>query len=197
MLLWGQWRRGHPRAELLSCYLDNQVSARERRRIAEHLAGCAPCREVLADLRRVSQWIKALPAEEPSRPLRIRPVPAHPAPRLALPQWAVPSAVAVGLLLVVVVATDLSLGMQARQGAPLPPPGASATQPGQAPVILAPDIPKEAGQPPPAPVGTAPAPPQVPSRPRPLLHWVALEGVLAGVLLLFLALLPVVRRRTT
>lgn len=162
--------------------------------IEEHLAVCEHCRDVLADLRQITQWMKALPQEEPSRQVRVAPAPLHSPPRLALPQWAVPTAVAAALLLLVLVATDLSLGLQARQTTPLPPPGA-ATQPGQGIAIITPDIPKETGQAPQAPASAAPASPQ-PSPPRPLLHWVAWETGLAGVVVIFLALARWLRRRT-
>lgn len=184
---WGKWRKGHPNIELLSCYLDGQVSPREHQRIESHLAICQRCREVLADLQTVSQWMKALPPEEPSRPVRLEPIPTRPLQPRSLPPWAVSSAVAAALLLVVLVATDLSLGFQTRQGTPLPPPGAAATQPGQTPLILTPDIPKETGQPPAPPV--APAPPLPPTHqavPRPLLAWGIAEGAVAGAILLFL-----------
>lgn len=195
MRLWGWRRERHPRLELLSCYLDNQVSSEERCQIEEHLAICAECREVVNDLRRVSQWMKTLPQEEPSHPVQVAPAPARPTARLALPPWAVPTAVATALLLVVLVATDLSLGLQARQTSPLPPPGAAAVHPGQALPVLTPDIPKEAGQAPQTPASTAPASPQPPT-PRPLLHWAAWELALAGAVALFLAAARLLRRPT-
>ncbi|MCS7207193.1 MAG: zf-HC2 domain-containing protein [Dehalococcoidia bacterium] len=193
MWLWGRRRGAHPSPEMLSCFLDDQVSKGERLRIERHLEVCAECRRMVEDLRQVRQWLQTLPQEQPSSPIRIAPPAPHPAPRLAVPHLLVPSAVAMGLLLMVLVATDLSLGFQARQGTPLPPPAASATQPGQSVLILAPDIPKEAVPPPspsPTPIGEALPKPT----PRPLLAWGLVEGVVTGVLLLMLALARLVRR---
>jgi anti-sigma factor RsiW len=40
--------------ELMTAYLDDALSAEERRRFEEHLAGCAGCRAALAQWRTVS-----------------------------------------------------------------------------------------------------------------------------------------------
>lgn len=39
--------------DLLSDYLDDELDAVTRRRVADHLAGCAACRDVLADLEQI------------------------------------------------------------------------------------------------------------------------------------------------
>jgi hypothetical protein len=191
----GLWpRKTHPDVRLLSCYLDRQVSERERQRVEAHLALCPSCREVLEDLRQVRQALQTLPWEEPSRPIRL--APAQPVrPRPATPQWVAPTAVAAALLLVVLVATDLSLGLQAGQRTPLPPPGAAAVQPGQGVLILTPDIPKETGAPPPLPSPTPTPAPSTPAAVRPLLAWLPVEGALAFITLLLVGVARFLRRR--
>ncbi len=50
----------HPLVEVFSGYLDGQVAPDERRRIEAHLAGCDPCRETLAGLRRTVALVGGL-----------------------------------------------------------------------------------------------------------------------------------------
>lgn len=51
----------HARVELLSAYLDNQVSPAERARLESHLRDCAACRAELASLRQTVAVMRALP----------------------------------------------------------------------------------------------------------------------------------------
>lgn len=54
-------RGSHVDVELLSAYLDAQVTPGERRRIEAHLAECAACRHELAALRQTVTLLQALP----------------------------------------------------------------------------------------------------------------------------------------
>ncbi|MDE3078158.1 MAG: zf-HC2 domain-containing protein, partial [Chloroflexota bacterium] len=49
--------------ELLSPYLDGQVTAGERRQVERHLAACASCREELGSLRQVVALVRQLPQQ--------------------------------------------------------------------------------------------------------------------------------------
>jgi hypothetical protein len=60
-LAFGNPRRRHVDADLLSAYLDAQVTATERRRVAAHLEACAACRSELAGLRQTVTLLHALP----------------------------------------------------------------------------------------------------------------------------------------
>lgn len=50
------------RDELLSSYIDNRLSPKERREMEQHLAACARCREDLHALRQTVELLQALPA---------------------------------------------------------------------------------------------------------------------------------------
>src|SRR3954451_23418036 len=60
---------GHPRA-LLSAYLDGEITPEERSVVEQHLAGCAECRTVLADYRRIGMNVREMPRPAPPRTLR-------------------------------------------------------------------------------------------------------------------------------
>ena len=68
----------HP-GDLLSAYLDGEVSASERAGIDEHLAVCPPCRGELEDLAGARAAVRSLPMLEP--PAGILPEPAEPVVR--------------------------------------------------------------------------------------------------------------------
>ncbi len=54
--------RRHARLrELLSAYIDGEVSASETSRVEEHLAGCQECRDELASLRSTVDLLRRLP----------------------------------------------------------------------------------------------------------------------------------------
>lgn len=65
--------------ELLSSYLDGQVSLPERRTVEEHLAGCAACRAELEELRQLTGLLRRLPQPPPPRSFVIGPQAARPA----------------------------------------------------------------------------------------------------------------------
>lgn len=53
----------------LSEYLDGELGSEERGALEVHLAGCASCRDLLADLGRLVRTARALPAREPEHDL--------------------------------------------------------------------------------------------------------------------------------
>ncbi len=59
--IFGNLRRSHLDAALLSAYLDAQVTPTERQQIEAHLATCPACREELASLRQTVALVHALP----------------------------------------------------------------------------------------------------------------------------------------
>lgn len=70
--------------ELLSCYLDGELSAVERERVASHLPGCTRCRLELDDLAAIRSAVRGLPLVEmafdvasdapPPMPIRTHPL---------------------------------------------------------------------------------------------------------------------------
>jgi hypothetical protein len=72
----------HQRVDgLLSAYLDDELSARERQTVEAHLATCADCRWNLETLRQTVQWTRELPSEPLPRVFTI----SAPAPARARP----------------------------------------------------------------------------------------------------------------
>lgn len=59
--LFGAPAQGHINVELLSAFLDGQVSQAERALVESHLSGCALCRDELESLRRTVLLMQALP----------------------------------------------------------------------------------------------------------------------------------------
>ncbi len=57
----GEPNQAHVNVELLSAFLDGQVSQAERGLVEAHLSGCAVCREELESLRRTVALVQALP----------------------------------------------------------------------------------------------------------------------------------------
>lgn len=56
--------KGHLALELLSVYLDGEANPQEERRVADHLASCAACRQRLEGARRVVSDLRRLPPVE-------------------------------------------------------------------------------------------------------------------------------------
>lgn len=56
---------GHPAVELLSGYLDAEVSPAELRRVEGHLSDCSECRRTVAGLRAVAEGVRRLEAVAP------------------------------------------------------------------------------------------------------------------------------------
>jgi hypothetical protein len=59
----------HPAAERLSEYVDGELTPSDREVCDAHLAGCAECARLLAELRAVTERARALPAVEPETDL--------------------------------------------------------------------------------------------------------------------------------
>ena len=105
----------HPHPAELSAYLDGDVEAPARGRIADHLEACPECREVVGELRGLTERLAAHPDPAPPRDLwpdlvaRIRREGALPtadagrrARWWARPVWLAPAAGLAALLVVVV-----------------------------------------------------------------------------------------------
>ncbi len=74
----------------LSEVLDGELAESERAAFEAHVAGCASCREELAELRRLVEAARALPAREPERdlwPALAAALPAVSAPRTRSRVW--------------------------------------------------------------------------------------------------------------
>ncbi len=59
--IFGRPEQAHIRVEMLSAFLDNQVSLAERVRVESHLRTCAACRGELQSLHRTAALLRALP----------------------------------------------------------------------------------------------------------------------------------------
>lgn len=93
-----------PTLEELSAYLDHELDAATRVRVAEHLAGCADCELRLDGLRETVHAVRALPMETPPRTFGV------PAPRRQPFRWAPVGwlgGTAAAVLVVVIGATQL------------------------------------------------------------------------------------------
>lgn len=53
--------------ELLSGYLDGELTDEQKKRIEEHLKKCTRCQEELEELRQLDEYVRAVEVEEPSR----------------------------------------------------------------------------------------------------------------------------------
>lgn len=102
-------RRRHTRLrELLSAYLDGEVTEEERLQVDAHLEACVSCRGELEQLRGVVGLLRRMPQVEPRRSLALEPTAAV---ARALPRylWALrTAAAATAAALALVVAADLS-----------------------------------------------------------------------------------------
>ena len=67
-MLFRNSQRSHVPEDLLSAYLDNQVTAAERDRIERHLQACATCQRELDSLRQTIALLHAL-GEQSTFPL--------------------------------------------------------------------------------------------------------------------------------
>jgi anti-sigma factor RsiW len=92
----------HP-GDLLSAYLDGEVTRTEAEAVAAHLAACAPCRDEIDDLAAARTALRALPLVDPPPGL----LPDAPVIRFRKRRWvwAAPAAAAA-----VALAVALALG---------------------------------------------------------------------------------------
>ena len=105
----------HPEDERLAAYADADRDAVEDGSLRDHLAGCARCSDLVADLTSLRSMLAELPDISPSRPLRLLP----PAPDVAPSRGGLPwlrrlvaptIAAGIGLMLVGGVGTAGLLG---------------------------------------------------------------------------------------
>lgn len=68
----------HHVSELLSAYLDDQVTLPERHQVEEHLLACEACRAELLELRMLTGMLRRLPAQQPPRSFAVGPRAARP-----------------------------------------------------------------------------------------------------------------------
>ncbi len=92
--------------ELLSAYVDGQVSASEASHVQEHLAACAECRRELKALRATVSLLRSLPQVQPSRSFALAEAP-EPADRRWPVAWGARAAMSVaGLVLAALLVGD-------------------------------------------------------------------------------------------
>ena len=92
--------------ELLSAYVDGQVSASEASRVQEHLAACAECRRELEALRATVSLLRSLPQVQSSRSFALAEAP-EPAGRRWPVAWGARAAMSVaGLVLAALLVGD-------------------------------------------------------------------------------------------
>ncbi|MCC7352936.1 MAG: zf-HC2 domain-containing protein [Anaerolineae bacterium] len=106
-------RQSHIASELLSAYIDNEVTAQERKEVAAHLATCASCREDLQSLRNAVVLVRALPRMAVPRAFTLTEAMVGAQPRRARSPWIVTylrgATVVAAMMLVVLVGGDLFL----------------------------------------------------------------------------------------
>jgi anti-sigma factor RsiW len=73
----------HLDPDLLSAYLDDEVTPDERARVSEHLTGCEACRSELEGLRFTVSLLQRLPVESPPRTFYVTEAMVTPEPRRA------------------------------------------------------------------------------------------------------------------
>ncbi len=105
--------QSHISDELLSAYLDNEITAQERRQVTAHLATCASCRENLQSLRAAVALVRALPRVPVPRAFTLTEAIVGARPRKARSPWIVTylrgATVVAAMMLVVLVGGDLFL----------------------------------------------------------------------------------------
>lgn len=112
--------------ELLSAYIDGQVSADERTLVETHLATCALCAHDLVTLRRTVSLLRQLPQVAAPRPFTLRETDVRPVRPTRPAWWRLPwarglAAATAMLACVVVVAGVVLLGRPGMLGAPAAP----------------------------------------------------------------------------
>lgn len=123
----------HPRPEQLSDYLDGDLGPDEHRRLGVHLAACAGCTGLLADLQRVLARAQALEDRPPRHDLWpgvAAAIGAAP-PRTRRIQFSVPMLLAASVALMVVSGSTVALLLPQMRGTPAvqQAPGALAATP--------------------------------------------------------------------
>ena len=165
--------------ELLSSYIDGEVSDSERRRVERHLAECEECRQELESLRLTVSALRQLPEIQASRSFAVSEIPD---PVMGGEGWVLGvrlAASAAAIVLVGIILADVTgLAVQSdlsglagrfemadsepipRPAAPAPAPAAPAPAPTAAPApapAMAPAAPQQPADPAPAAAPAAPA----------------------------------------
>lgn len=94
----------HPE-ELLSAYMDKEVSPQEKSLVESHLKSCSECQRHLKELESLRQALSSLPLKEPSWELRTK-VLKEPSPLSILSPWVKGLALAAASVTVVLVARE-------------------------------------------------------------------------------------------
>jgi len=127
----------HPSSEQLSEYLDGVLDPEAEREVVGHLAGCAECATLLAELRRVlvrAQALEDLPPREDLWPGVAAAIGAAPSRRwrVSVP---VPLLLAAGVALMLLSGAAVAIAL--RQQTPASPVAAQPGSLGQAPAVAA------------------------------------------------------------
>ncbi len=103
-------RKGqHLRDELLSSYLDGQVTPREQAQVEEHIASCQRCQEALAGLRHTVQLLHQVPEFPVPRAFVLSGVPQPLSRQAPMRVWALGAVASVTVALFVgIVSADLT-----------------------------------------------------------------------------------------
>ena len=113
-MIWRLLNRGHRRfQDLLSEYMDDRLDAGAQARLEAHLAGCPECSRDLESLKAAVGLLRSVPQVEVPRSFRLTEAmvsPPEPAPRPILMRSLQLSTAMAVMLLVSLVATDLSGG---------------------------------------------------------------------------------------
>lgn len=128
--------------ERVEAYLDDVLPPEDRRRMEEHLAGCAACAAEVEEYRRIRRLALAVPPVEIPDDLgyRIRRrLEAEPAFR-ARPRWRRRLAIVLPVTAAAaVVVIAVTIGRGPDRGAPLPPAGSTVVAAGRRPGAASPD----------------------------------------------------------
>lgn len=135
-------------AELLSAYIDDEVTAEERALVESHLATCTSCTHDMAALRQTVSLVGQLPYVPAPRPFTLRESDVRPARPARRAWWRLPwaqglAAAAAILLCVVVVAGVYVLGQGGTVGVPAAPAPVAMQQAAPASEAPAEELPEE------------------------------------------------------
>jgi hypothetical protein len=115
-----------PKDEAIAAYIDGNVDATARSRVESHLANCADCRGLVADVMKMKE------SDSPAIPLQLKQrAVAFAAPKLRKMQWILWPAVAAGAACALII----GLWVSGPQQVSAPPPALSPTA--TAPTVIA------------------------------------------------------------
>lgn len=145
----------HLDVELLSAYIDGEVTRQEASLVEHHLQECGSCSEELASLQWTVNLLREVPPVPVPRSFVVRPADIEPEParqRFTFPNWLVNglqwATVATAALAILVFAADfLTVGRPATAPAITQPPLALQTQREAAPMAVEEEAPAESAPP--------------------------------------------------